>query len=464
MISLLITFYLLDARKRLTIANELVAQPKILFLDEPTTNLESDAASLIIEVVRQATDVLGLITVVTIHQPSRHIFEQFDDLLLLANEGKVAYMGPIGKNSDIVLNYFAAFSDDGIPSSGNSADYILKVLENDENAVVASFQSSAQYSNLQEGIKSVQYDTADENYERLCRTNKTSIIDEFLLLLKRHFLCDWRNGGYLTLRFIVSSFMCLWASYMIDVSQDYYGILDVLTIYSFIFIIFGATALPTIMAIVEDRAVMYSETCVGTYSNFMYGISKLFVDIILNALNACVIFACYYYQCGLRDDTPSVLYALFMTFLGIWVMVSVAQLCAFSCPNEETATALCSVLFVLFTEFTGMSLSYEETPDSLIWAYMIDIGHYISQGFVTNEFVGQSYFLFDYTIKGPIKIPVYISGERVLSYYGWADEDSDGNYVAPYKWDYCVVYVVYTIIAVEFLKLFAICFVVWTKR
>ena len=52
----------------------------------------------------------------------------------------------------------------------------------------------------------------------------------------------------------------------------------------------------------------------------------------------------------------------------------------------------------------------------------------------------------------------------MLDYYGWADEDSDGNLVAPYKWNYCVVYVVYTIIAVELLKLFAICFIVWTKR
>ena len=238
-----------DARKRLTIANELVTQPKILFLDEPTTNLESDAASLIIEVVRQATDVLGLICIVTIHQPSRYIFEKFDDLLLLANEGKVAYMGPIGEKSELVMKYFAAFSDDDVSSSGNTADYILQVLENDEHTIVTSFQSSSQYSDLQEDIKSVQYD----NNESLPRASTNSIIDEFLLLLRKHFLCDWRNYGYLSLRFIVSSLMCLWASYMIDISPDYYGILDVLTIYSFLFVIFGAMALPTIMAIVEDR-------------------------------------------------------------------------------------------------------------------------------------------------------------------------------------------------------------------
>ena len=33
--------------------------------------------------VRQATDAMGLITVATIHQPSKTIFDGFDDVLLL---------------------------------------------------------------------------------------------------------------------------------------------------------------------------------------------------------------------------------------------------------------------------------------------------------------------------------------------------------------------------------------------
>ena len=71
------------ARKRVTIAVELVSLPRILFLDEPTTGLGTNAAALVMNAVRQATDAMGLITVATIHQPSKTIFDGFDDVLLL---------------------------------------------------------------------------------------------------------------------------------------------------------------------------------------------------------------------------------------------------------------------------------------------------------------------------------------------------------------------------------------------
>ena len=48
------------ARKRLTIAVQLVGRPKILFLDEPTTGLGTKDASLVIKAIRRSTNALGL--------------------------------------------------------------------------------------------------------------------------------------------------------------------------------------------------------------------------------------------------------------------------------------------------------------------------------------------------------------------------------------------------------------------
>jgi len=68
-----------EQRKRLTIAVELVANPSIIFMDEPTTGLDARAAAVVMRTVRNTVDT-GRTVVCTIHQPSIDIFENFDEV------------------------------------------------------------------------------------------------------------------------------------------------------------------------------------------------------------------------------------------------------------------------------------------------------------------------------------------------------------------------------------------------
>ena len=68
-----------EQRKRLTIAVELVANPSIIFMDEPTTGLDARAAAIVMRAVKNAADT-GRTIVCTIHQPSIEIFEAFDEV------------------------------------------------------------------------------------------------------------------------------------------------------------------------------------------------------------------------------------------------------------------------------------------------------------------------------------------------------------------------------------------------
>jgi ABC-type multidrug transport system ATPase subunit len=68
-----------EQRKRLTIAVELVANPSIIFMDEPTTSLDARAAAIVMRTVRSTVDT-GRTVVCTIHQPSIDIFESFDEV------------------------------------------------------------------------------------------------------------------------------------------------------------------------------------------------------------------------------------------------------------------------------------------------------------------------------------------------------------------------------------------------
>ncbi|CAN0881780.1 ABC transporter G family member 37 [Linum grandiflorum] len=94
-----------EQRKRLTIAVELVANPSIIFMDEPTTGLDARSAAIVMRAVKNIVDT-GRTIVCTIHQPSIDIFESFDELILLKAGGRIIYSGPMGHHSSNVIDYF----------------------------------------------------------------------------------------------------------------------------------------------------------------------------------------------------------------------------------------------------------------------------------------------------------------------------------------------------------------------
>jgi len=76
-----------ELAKRITIAVELVARPKILFADEPTSGLDSQSAASIVRYLKRLSQE-GQAVLVTIHQPSASLFAHFDKLLALSSEGR----------------------------------------------------------------------------------------------------------------------------------------------------------------------------------------------------------------------------------------------------------------------------------------------------------------------------------------------------------------------------------------
>jgi ABC-type multidrug transport system ATPase subunit len=79
-------------RKRLNIALELLREPYILFVDEPTSGLSSNDSEKVIDLLKNQT-YKGKLVIVNIHQPSSDIFKMFDSLLVLDKGGRPVYYG-----------------------------------------------------------------------------------------------------------------------------------------------------------------------------------------------------------------------------------------------------------------------------------------------------------------------------------------------------------------------------------
>jgi ABC-type multidrug transport system ATPase subunit len=113
---------LYKVRKLVTIGVELVCRPQVLFLDEPTTGLDSSSALATMTLARKVARESGISVLCTIHQPATEIFLLFDTLLLLQKGGRVAYFGPTSTMPEF-LSEMCSFPP--MRDEENPADYSL---------------------------------------------------------------------------------------------------------------------------------------------------------------------------------------------------------------------------------------------------------------------------------------------------------------------------------------------------
>ncbi|NXE25713.1 ABCG2 protein, partial [Ardeotis kori] len=118
-------------RKRTNIGMELITEPPVLFLDEPTTGLDASTANAVLILLKKLSR-RGRTIIFSIHQPRYSIFKLFDSLTLLAL-GKVLYHGPAKQ----ALEYFSSIGYECEPFN-NPADFFLDIINGDSTAVAAS--------------------------------------------------------------------------------------------------------------------------------------------------------------------------------------------------------------------------------------------------------------------------------------------------------------------------------------
>ena len=161
--------------KRLSIAVEIINLPKILFLDEPTTGLDSSLAFQVFFSLRNVASQQRTI-LSTIHSPSTKIFEMLDKLLLIAH-GRVIYFG-LAKSS---VAYFTS-SPFGFSFArlSNPADFIV--------SIAGSFEANAAGKYVT-GDELADYYNKSDDFEMLVK-ELTVIITAFNYETERHATTD----------------------------------------------------------------------------------------------------------------------------------------------------------------------------------------------------------------------------------------------------------------------------------
>lgn len=99
--------------KRVNIALALIAKPRVIFLDEPTTGLDSHTANEVVSSLAALARGGGHTVIATIHSPTSYAFSLFDELILLKRQdelkgGQVIFAGSLQKS--LIKTYFGGLS------------------------------------------------------------------------------------------------------------------------------------------------------------------------------------------------------------------------------------------------------------------------------------------------------------------------------------------------------------------
>jgi len=118
-------------RKRVNIALELIREPTILFVDEPTSGLSSVDSEIVMSLLKEQT-YKGKLVIVNIHQPGSDLYKMFDKIMIIDKGGYQIYYG----NPTEAIVYFKTNSNHANPDEdqcikcGNiNTDQILQLIE-----------------------------------------------------------------------------------------------------------------------------------------------------------------------------------------------------------------------------------------------------------------------------------------------------------------------------------------------
>ncbi|NOZ47956.1 MAG: ATP-binding cassette domain-containing protein [Chlorobi bacterium] len=213
-------------RKRLNIALELIREPAILFVDEPTSGLSSNDSENVMDLLRELT-LKGKLIFVVIHQPSSDIYKMFDKMVILDTGGYMIYYG----NPVEAVSYFKRIdaqinSEVGeCPVCGNvNPELIFNIIDSKVVDEFGKYTDNRKVSpqkwegHFHENIKVEKL--PDQKEEPPKSLNIPTWINQFKIFIVRDFKSKISNRQYIALNLLEAPLLAMILSSLIRYIAD----------------------------------------------------------------------------------------------------------------------------------------------------------------------------------------------------------------------------------------------------
>ncbi|XP_034063177.1 broad substrate specificity ATP-binding cassette transporter ABCG2-like [Gymnodraco acuticeps] len=451
-------------RKRTNIGMELIIDPPVLFLDEPTTGLDASTANFVLLLLKRMANS-GRTIILSIHQPRYSIYRLFDSLTLLVH-GKQVYHG----SAQTALDYFSEIGYTCDPHN-NPADFFLDIINGDSSAaalaqnnredsdVSSSSMQGIEDKLVQEYRKCSQYRETRAELERITEgknssssssgsrtiTYKTGFFTQFRWVLKRTFQNLLLNPQTSFAQIGVTLFLALIIGFIFfGVKNDASGLQNRTGALFFLTINQCFSSLSSAELFIRERKLFIHEYISGYYRVSVYFLCKMLSDIIALRTIPAIVFSCVsYFMIGLK---PTV--AAFFTFMFSVTMVAyTATAMAFAISADQTVFAIANIFmtitYVFMMIFAGLLVNLPSIASWLAWLKYFSIPHYGLAALQINEFTGLKFCGGINTTKIPPGIAC--TGEEFLDNQGvdWSTWGLWQNHVALGVMTFCFLTIAY---------------------
>ncbi|KAM6940889.1 broad substrate specificity ATP-binding cassette transporter ABCG2b isoform 2-T2 [Lycodopsis pacificus] len=388
-------------RKRCSIGMELITSPSLLFLDEPTTGLDSNTANCIINLLNRLARS-GKTVIFSIHQPRYSIFRQFDHLTLM-HKGEVVYAGAAAQ----ALEYFTNLGYQ-IEAFNNPADFFMDVTNGEAKSTLVSltsecknplankYRQSQLCRNVLDELDQVNQSIADgAKGQDEAADYATSFFYQLRVVCGRTVLNSLRNPQTSYAQMALNIFFAVLVGLIYyqmpltlpEALQNRSGAFFFLIIN----MVFGN--LSAVELFINERAIFIHENSSGYYRTSVYFLSKIFADLIPNRIIPIFVFsAIAYYMMGLKPAFEAFMcFALTMSLVSL-AGVGLAFLVSASVSSFAMANILIALPFVFMMVFGGFLVNLNSMLSWLSWVQWFSIFRYGLNAAFINEMSGQLFY------------------------------------------------------------------------
>ncbi|NWZ82315.1 ABCG2 protein, partial [Poecile atricapillus] len=405
-------------RKRTNIGMELITDPAILFLDEPTTGLDASTANAVLLLLKRMSKQ-GKTIIFSIHQPRYSIFRLFDNLTLLA-AGRVLYHGP----AQHAIEYFQSIGYQCEPYN-NPADFFLDIINGDCTAVA---MNKADESNTAESTEepseydktlaeqlaekyssSTYYLETKAHLESISSGNKKkakgvfrqiTYANSFLHQLKWVSRRTFKNlignpQASIAQLFITALLGLVVGAIFFGLEENSAGLQNRVGAMFFLTTNQCFSSVSAVELFVVEKKIFIHEYISGYYRTSAYFIAKLMADLIPIRTVPSIIFTCIVYfmlgKYGLKPTVEAFFTMMFTLMMVSYTATSMALAIAAGQSVVAIANLLMTVAFVFMIIFSGLLVNLTSVMSWLSWLKYFSIPRYGMTALQINEMTGLNF-------------------------------------------------------------------------
>ncbi|KIY47464.1 P-loop containing nucleoside triphosphate hydrolase protein [Fistulina hepatica ATCC 64428] len=384
-------------RRRVSIGVQLLANPSVLFLDEPTTGLDATSAYQLVRTLRSLA-AKGRTIICTVHQPRHDIYFLFDRVTLLSRSAAV-YSGLTAN----AIPWMEKLLPGGFVEHLNPADYLIQVAAVDTRTPEAQSVTRRRRNMLVQAWKAessqlytevrVEVGSRNDSIER--PPHSVSYSRQIRVLTSRTILSTFRDPMGLTTAWVEAVLMGLVCGLIyLQLPETLSGIRSresalytVVGLQSYLILLYEIWRI-----VGADIAVFDREHSEGVVDVIPWVISRRLARGLLEDIVVPFLFSITnFFLCGFTSSVVHFFKFYAVVLLDQYVSVSFAMMCAAITRDFSLASLIGNLASTFITFSCGFFVVTSTIPVYVRWIRSISFMYYAFGALVSNEFTGRFY-------------------------------------------------------------------------